>query len=102
MPLMVLRLTVTTLSLLATALVTAPAVRAQVEAPYENREERQLYNNGGSGGGSVLDATNPMDLINRLRKSGAMNDATPPSDAVDEALKAFQTAPDASAPVATP
>ena len=94
---MLLRLTFTTLSLAAIVPVVAPAARAQVEAPFQNREERQLYNNG-SGSGSVLDATNPMDLINRLRQSGAMNDATPPSDAVDEALKAFQTSPASTAP----
>ena len=94
---MVLRFTVTTLTLVAIVPVVAPGVRAQVEAPYQNREERQLYNNGSSSG-SVLDATNPMDLINRLRQSGAMNDATPPSDAVDEALKAFQTTSESTTP----
>ena len=31
----------------------------------------------------------PFDLMNRLKKFGAMNDATTPSDALDEALNAF-------------
>ena len=31
----------------------------------------------------------PFDLMNRLRKAGAMNNATTPSDALDEALNAF-------------
>ncbi len=31
----------------------------------------------------------PFDLMNRLKQAGAMNDATTPSDALDEALKAF-------------
>ena len=31
----------------------------------------------------------PMDLMDRLRKAGAMNDATKPSDAIDDALSAF-------------
>ena len=31
----------------------------------------------------------PFDLMNRLKKAGAMNDATTPSDALDEALNAF-------------
>ena len=31
----------------------------------------------------------PMDLMDRLRSAGAMNDATNPSDAIDEALSAF-------------
>ena len=36
-----------------------------------------------------IDLTNPMDLMNRLRRASAMSDATSPSDAIDEALKAF-------------
>lgn len=84
----------------AAALVTgsALAVVAQVETPYQNREERQLYNNSGAGndGGSILDASNPMDLINRIRQAGAMDDATPPSDAIDAALKAYQKEPSPS------
>jgi hypothetical protein len=65
---------------------------AQMGSAYETREERQIYSPdaAGSGGGSVLDATNPMDLLNRIRRSTAMDDATPPSDAVDAALKAYQ------------
>ena len=31
----------------------------------------------------------PFDLMNQLKKIGAMNDATTPSDALDEALNAF-------------
>ena len=31
----------------------------------------------------------PFDLMNRLKQAEAMNDATTPSDALDEALKAF-------------
>ena len=31
----------------------------------------------------------PFDLMNRLRQAGSMNDATTPSDALDEALNAF-------------
>jgi hypothetical protein len=34
-----------------------------------------------------------MDLLNRIRRSGAMDDATAPSDAVDDALKAYQQQP---------
>ena len=32
----------------------------------------------------------PMDLMDRLRMSGAMNDATNPSDAINDALSAFK------------
>ena len=31
----------------------------------------------------------PFDLMNRLKQAGSMNDATSPSDALDEALNAF-------------
>ena len=66
---------------------------AQVDAPYQTREERETYNVGPNDGGSVLDAANPLDLINRIRQSGAMSDATPPADAIDAALKAYQQQP---------
>ena len=83
-------------STLAAVIVTpglATGVAAQVETPFQNREERAIY--GGGESSDVLDATNPMDLINRLRQSGMMDDATPPSDAVDTALKAFEASPGA-------
>ncbi|MDM7953125.1 MAG: hypothetical protein QUV07_07930 [Cyanobium sp. CZS 25K] len=60
--------------------------------------ERQLYDYGpsksGSGSGSILDSTNPLDLLNKLKRSTALDDATPPSSAVDQALRDF----DAQAP----
>lgn len=43
----------------------------------------------GSGSGG-LNPTNPLDLINKIRKSSAMDDATPPGDAVDQALKELE------------
>ena len=74
--------------------VAIPGVaQAQVDAPYQNREEREIYGNPNDRG-SVLDAANPMDLLNRIRRSTAMNDATPPSDAIDAALKALQNPPE--------
>ncbi len=35
--------------------------------------------------------SNPGDLMNILKRLEAMNDATEPSDAIDDALKAFET-----------
>ncbi len=50
--------------------------------------ERQVYDGTGKpGGGSILDSTNPIDLLNKLRRGSAMDDATPPSSAIDQALK---------------
>ena len=51
-------------------------------------QERQIY--GGSGSSSPLDAKNPIDLINQLRRSTSLDDATTPSTAVDQALKALE------------
>ena len=65
---------------------------AQVEAPYQNREEREIYGDT-KGSSSALDAANPIELFNRIRRSTAMDDATPPSDAIDAALKSYQTQP---------
>tara|TARA_B100000085_G_C18489073_1_gene490536 strand:+ start:370 stop:648 length:279 start_codon:yes stop_codon:yes gene_type:complete len=88
---MILRFTSVALVLLALA----PAAQAQMESTFQNKEERDIYGNGapGADGGSILDATNPMDLINRIRQAGALDDATPPADAIDAALKALELQP---------
>ena len=58
------------------------------------QQERELdYGTGTNRGGSVLDSANPIDLMNKLRKATAMDDATPPGDAVDAALRDFQSPP---------
>jgi hypothetical protein len=55
----------------------------------------------GGGGGSLFDATNPLELMNRIRRGTALDDATPPSSAVDQALRELEAQPTPSAP-ATP
>lgn len=55
------------------------------------QQERELDYGTGSNSGAVLDATNPIELMNRLQRASAMDDATVPSDAIDAALKDFQT-----------
>lgn len=72
--------------------------------------ETQIYNydpasgnrTGGSSGG--LNPTNPLDLINKIRKGTAMDDATPPGDAIDQALKDLdaQTRPQAGGKPGSP
>ncbi|MFN6340361.1 MAG: hypothetical protein ACK41W_16785 [Cyanobacteriota bacterium] len=58
--------------------------------------ENQMYNydpasGGRTGGGSgALNPSNPIDLINKIRKGSSMDDATPPGDAVDQALKELE------------
>ncbi len=66
---------------------------AQLSGDYQTPQELDLYNTvpGNNDKGTILDATNPMDLMNRLRRSTAMDDATDPSDAIDAALKALES-----------
>ena len=33
--------------------------------------------------------TNPFEIIDRIRRANSMNEATKPSDAIDEAIKSF-------------
>ena len=33
--------------------------------------------------------TNPFEIVDMLRKANSMNDATSPSDAIDEAIRSF-------------
>jgi len=93
-------LTISLLALVPAQLALFGPARAQ-EAGYgqtmgTSPQERQVYDGGGSKS-SVLDATNPIDLMNRLRRGTAMDDATSPGQAVDKALKDFE----APAPAAT-
>jgi len=62
------------------------------------QQERELdYGTGTNRGASVLDSANPIDLMNKLRRATAMDDATQPSDAVDAALRDFHSQPSAPA-----
>ena len=89
---------------LCTALATPQAARAQ----YNNNsnfsvQEQRIYDVGPGGtnpaakGGSILDSTNPMDLLNKLKRGTALDDATNPTDAIDAALKELE----AQAPVSS-
>jgi len=40
--------------------------------------------------GSVL-PTNPFEIVEMIRRQNSMNDATNPSDAIDDALESFNT-----------
>ncbi len=90
-PLCKLGLAALPIALLSLTTVVDPA-EAQLSGDYQTPQERDLYNTvpGNNDKGTILDATNPMDLMNRLRRSTAMDDATAPSDAIDAALKALE------------
>ena len=65
---------------------------------FETNSDRGILDttSGNNSEGSVIDATNPMELIQRLRQATSLNDATDPVDAIDAALKALeQPAPSA-------
>ncbi len=68
--------------------VASPTV-AQLEGITPSADERELYNTfpDNNDKGSLLDVANPMELMNRLRRATAMDNATDPSDAIDQALK---------------
>lgn len=52
--------------------------------------QRELdYGTGKSQDTNIFNTANPIDLMNKLRKSTALDEATSPSDAVDAALKGF-------------
>jgi hypothetical protein len=54
--------------------------------------ERQMYDsNPKSGGGSSspLGSGNPLDIMNMIRRNSSLSDATPPSSAIDDALRDF-------------
>ena len=73
--------------------VNAVAQESSTDSKYQPPKQRDVFQTvpGQNDQESVLDATNPMDLMNRLRRANAMNDATPPSDAIDAALKALES-----------
>ncbi len=78
---------ITALSLVACG--DALAQESPMSSGYKPSQQRDVFQTvpGQKDQESVLDATNPMELMNRLRRANAMNDATPPSDAIDAALK---------------
>ena len=56
----------------------------------ENLEEIE-YNNNTQDGLEINSSipTNPFEIVDMLRKANSMNDATSPSDAIDEAIRNF-------------
>jgi hypothetical protein len=91
------------LASLVSALLLAPGFLNQLPAEAQQAgygqtmgsslPERQFYDNGsgtpssGSSGDSLFNTTNPLDLMNKLKRSSALDDATSPSSAIDQALK---------------
>ena len=52
-------------------------------------EEMEIDSSTKSDGDSSAIPTNPFEIVEMMRRYNSLNDATNPSDAIDEALKSF-------------
>ena len=53
------------------------------------REELQIDTSTKTEDDSSAIPTNPFEIVERIRRINSLNDATNPSDAIDDALKSF-------------
>ena len=65
------------------------AQAAQAETLTQNQEIYKTFE-GNEKKGTLLDVSNPMELMNLLRRATAMDNATNPSDAIDQALQSLE------------
>ena len=54
-------------------------------------KELEMDNSTKTEGNSSVLPTNPFELVEMIRRHNSMNDATNPSDAIDDALKSFNS-----------
>ena len=54
-------------------------------------EELEIETSTKTEGDSSVLPTNPFELVEMIRRQNSMNDATKPSDAIDDALKSFNS-----------
>jgi len=54
-------------------------------------EEIEIDTSTKTGDDSSVLPTNPFELVEMIRRQNSMNDATDPSDAIDDALKSFNS-----------
>ena len=54
-------------------------------------EELEIGNSTKEEDDSSVLPTNPFELVEMIRRQNSMNDATDPSDAIDDALKSFNS-----------
>ena len=66
-----------------------------LKSDYLNAEylfkELEMDNSTKTDGNSSVLPTNPFELVEMIRRHNSMNDATNPSDAIDDALKSFNS-----------
>lgn len=78
--------------LLAPLPASAQTSLSETGSGFQTGNDRDILDttSGNNSEGTVLDATNPMQLMQRLRQATSLNDATDPVDAIDAALKALE------------
>ena len=54
-------------------------------------EELEIETSTKTEGDSSVLPTNPFELVEMIRRQNSMNDATDPSDAIDDALESFNS-----------
>ena len=54
-------------------------------------EELEIDTSTKTGDDSSAFPTNPFELVEMIRRQNSMNDATDPSDAIDDALRSFNS-----------
>lgn len=85
-----------------------PTAQAQLSSFGQSVQEKQIYDNSPTGRptGGILESGNPMELMNKLRRNSALDNATQPGDAIDQALKDLEVqaapAPGPAGPLVTP
>jgi hypothetical protein len=67
-----------------------PGARADGFGPGQSIQEKQIYDYGPTQNKGVLGTSNPIELMNRIRRGQALDNATNPGDAVDQALKELE------------
>ena len=54
-------------------------------------EELEIDTSTKTDEGTSIFPTNPFEIVEKIRRYNSLNDATSPSDAIDDALKSFNT-----------
>jgi len=54
-------------------------------------EELEIDTSTKTDEGTSILPTNPFEIVEKIRRYNSLNDATSPSDAIDDALKSFNT-----------
>jgi hypothetical protein len=83
----------------------ASAALAQNNSFGQSIQEQKIYDNSPTGrpSGGILESGNPLELMNKLRRNSALDEATQPGDAIDQALRDLdaQAAPSPATPGST-